>query len=146
MVVWAVTHYRHYLYGKPFTLVTDHQPLEWLLTTNKLTSKHARWALILQEYDFKIVHRPGLRHANADECSRHPLPTTVDNGARRNHDAGESDKTNAEHGQQWCGRGILLQWSLWPEQRGCRQMLQPIRLHSGGFRQTYGRTGCACSG
>ena len=83
-VVWAVTHFRHFLYGKPFTLVTDHQPLEWLLTSNKLTGKHARWALILQEYDFKIVHGLGLKHANADVCSHHSLPTTVDNGARRN--------------------------------------------------------------
>ena len=45
-------------------------------------------ALILQEYDFKIVHWPRLEHANADVCSRHPLPTTVNNGARRDHDAG----------------------------------------------------------
>ena len=94
-VVWAVTHYRHYLYGKPFTLVTDHQPVERLLTSNKLTGKHARWALILQEYDFKTMHRPGLKHPNADVCLRHPFPTTVDNEARRDHDAGESDKTDA---------------------------------------------------
>ena len=94
-VVWAVTHFRHYLYGNPLTLVTDHQPLEWLLISNKLTGSHARWALILQEYDFKIVHRPGLKHANADVCSRHPLPTTVNNRARGDHDAGESGKTDA---------------------------------------------------
>ena len=93
--MWEVTHYRHSLYGKQFTLVTDHQPLEWLLTSNKLTGKHARWAIILQEYDFKIVHRPGLKHANADVCLRLPLPTTVDNGALRDHDAGENDRTDA---------------------------------------------------
>ena len=41
-VVWAVTHYRHNLYGAPFTLITDHQPLEWLLASNKLkASTHA---------------------------------------------------------------------------------------------------------
>ena len=57
-VAWAVTHFRHYVYGKLFTLVTHHEPLKWLLTSNKLTGKHARWALILHEYDFKIVHRP----------------------------------------------------------------------------------------
>ena len=80
--MWVVTHFRHYLYGKPFTLVNNHQPLEWLLTSNKLTGKHARWALILQEYDFKKVHRPGLKHANADVCLRHPLPTIVDKWGR----------------------------------------------------------------
>ena len=57
--------------------------------------KHAQWALILQEYDFKIVHWQGLKHANADVCSRHPLPTTVDNGARRDHDASESGRRDA---------------------------------------------------
>ena len=49
----------------------------------------------MQEYDFKIMHRPRLKHANADVCLRHPLPTTVDNGARRNHEAGGSDMINA---------------------------------------------------
>ena len=46
-VVWAVTYFRHYLYGKSSRRVTGHQPLEWLLTSSKLTGKHARWALIL---------------------------------------------------------------------------------------------------
>ena len=41
------------------------------------------------------MHRPDQKHANADVCSRHPSPTTVDNGARRDHDAGESDKVHA---------------------------------------------------
>ena len=49
----------------------------------------------MQEYDFKIVHRPGQKHANADVCSCHPLPTTVHNEVRRDHDAGESDTTDA---------------------------------------------------
>ena len=106
--MWAVTHFRYYLYGKPFTLVTGHQPLEWPLTSNKLTGKHTRWSLIFQEYEFKIVCRRGLNHANADVCSRHPLPTTVDNGARRDHDAWESDKTD-----------VVVAWSaeVWHEYR-----------------------------
>lgn len=39
-VVWAVVHFRPYLFGKPFTLYTDHQPLHWLMTNDKLTGKH----------------------------------------------------------------------------------------------------------
>ena len=38
---------------------------------------------------------PRLKHANADVCSRQPLPTNVDNGTRRDHDAGASDRTDA---------------------------------------------------
>ena len=32
----------------------------------------ARWALLLQQYDFNIVHRPGRNHGNADCLSRRP--------------------------------------------------------------------------
>ena len=41
------------------------------------------------------MHRPRLKHANADVCSRLPLPTTVNNGTSRDHDAGESDRADA---------------------------------------------------
>ena len=55
-VVWAIVHCRPYLHGQCFTLVTDHQPLKWLMESNKLTSKLTKLALLLQEYDFEVVH------------------------------------------------------------------------------------------
>ena len=85
--VWAITHFRHYLYGRHFTLVTDHQPLHWLMTSDKLTGKLARWALILQEFDFTIQYRPGTSNANADTLSRNPLATTEDSTTRQDFDA-----------------------------------------------------------
>ena len=75
-VVWATTHFRQYLFGNSFTLVTDHEPLRWILTTQKLTGKLARWSLLLQEHDFTVVHRAGTENANADFFSRHPLLAT----------------------------------------------------------------------
>ena len=43
---------------------------------------------MLQEYDFDIVHRPGILNNNADALSRMPLPSHVDTtGARLDHDA-----------------------------------------------------------
>ncbi len=77
-VVWAVIHFRPYLYGTNFSLYTDHEPIKWLMTNDKLTSKLARWALILQEYDFKVIHRPGITHQNADTMSRRPLTSSKD--------------------------------------------------------------------
>jgi transposase InsO family protein len=73
--VWAVNHWRYYLMGHHFTLMTDHQPLKWLMTTQHLTGKYARWALRMQEYDFDIVHRPGVQNPNADALSRRTDPT-----------------------------------------------------------------------
>ena len=46
-VVWAVSHFRCYLFGTKFTLITDHQPLRWLMESDKLTGKLAHWAFIL---------------------------------------------------------------------------------------------------
>jgi hypothetical protein len=47
VVVWVVVHFKPYFYGIEFTLYTDHQPIKWLMTNDKLISKLARWALIL---------------------------------------------------------------------------------------------------
>ena len=76
-VVWATILFRPYLFGNSFTLVTNHEPLKWIMTTQKLTGKLARWSLLLQEYDFTVVHRAGTDNANADCLSRY-LRTSTD--------------------------------------------------------------------
>ncbi len=57
IVVWAISSFQCYFYGSPFILVTNHQPLNFLMELDNLTRKFARWAIILQKYDFHIVHR-----------------------------------------------------------------------------------------
>ena len=59
--VWAVKTLRHYLHGRPFTLVTDHSSITWLMTNPNLQGQHARWAMVLQEFEFTTVHRPGVK-------------------------------------------------------------------------------------
>ncbi|KAJ9519684.1 hypothetical protein QJQ45_013313 [Haematococcus lacustris] len=78
-VVWAVKTMRFYLHGRHFTIVTDHQPLSWLMSGQQHTGQVARWAMQLQEYDFTVKHRPGVTHQNADALSRSPRSTSVDN-------------------------------------------------------------------
>ncbi len=83
-VTWAVKSFRHHLQGGPrFKLVTDHQPLSYLMASDTLSGQYARYALILQDFDFEIVHRPGVRHQNADFLSRQPLPSTADTTGQR---------------------------------------------------------------
>jgi hypothetical protein len=76
--VWAIKSFRKYLLGMHFELITDHSPLTTLLKNTTLTGKHARWALALQEFDFKVMHRAGKLHQNADVPSRHPQASTAD--------------------------------------------------------------------
>ncbi|OAE27268.1 hypothetical protein AXG93_59s1130 [Marchantia polymorpha subsp. ruderalis] len=47
--LWAVTHFKCYLFDTQFTLVIDHQPLKWLMESVKLKGELALWALILQD-------------------------------------------------------------------------------------------------
>lgn len=61
--VWAAKMFRHHLIGsKPFRLITDHQPLLHLMSSEGLMGQYARLALV-QEYNFNIEHRPEHRHA-----------------------------------------------------------------------------------
>lgn len=59
-VVWACERFHIYLYGKPFTLYTDHKPLEIIYNPrSKPPPRIERWALRLQPYWFTIVHMAG---------------------------------------------------------------------------------------
>jgi len=56
------------------------------MTKNDLASIFARWAIILQQYTFSIVHRPGEQHQNADGLSRQPQESSMDASGARLHD------------------------------------------------------------
>jgi hypothetical protein len=55
-IIRAIIHFRPYFYGTKFILYIDHQPIKWLMTNDKLTSKLVHWVFILQEYEFKGIH------------------------------------------------------------------------------------------
>jgi len=74
-IVHAVKHFYHYLYGRRFTIYSDHRPLEFIMSKRENKGKLARWALALQEYDMEIVYKPGVTNQNADCLSRTPINT-----------------------------------------------------------------------
>lgn len=71
-VVTAVKHFHHYLYGRKFTIRTDHGSLRWLTNFKQLEGQLCRWVTILENYDYEIVHRPSRVHGNADALTRRP--------------------------------------------------------------------------
>ncbi|XP_039862929.1 uncharacterized protein LOC120718450 [Simochromis diagramma] len=82
-IVFAVKRFHQYLYGRPFTVVTDHKPLLSLFSETKgippmASARVQRWALTLSAYQYRIVYKAGPENANADAFSRLPLPEVPD--------------------------------------------------------------------
>jgi hypothetical protein len=69
-MIYSVTKFRHYLLGKKFTFHVNHSVLVYLVSKASLTGNLAQWTLLLQEYEFNIVHRPGVQHVVANYLSR----------------------------------------------------------------------------
>ena len=70
-----------YLYGRAFTIYTDHKPLMSLFSEIRCipplaSARIQRWALTLSAYQYTIVYRAGKDNTNADALSRLPLPDT----------------------------------------------------------------------
>ncbi|KAJ8038565.1 hypothetical protein HOLleu_16024 [Holothuria leucospilota] len=76
-VTWGILHFHLYLFGKPFSVITDHKPLVPLFNSPKSNppTRIERWILELHSYSFTTVYRPGSNNP-ADFMSRHPLPGT----------------------------------------------------------------------
>ncbi|XP_051155709.1 uncharacterized protein LOC127290372 [Leptopilina boulardi] len=69
-VLYAVHHFRPYIYGKKFTLVSDHEPLRWIDTIKDTGQRLIRWRLKLRDYDYEFQHKSGKLNTNADALSR----------------------------------------------------------------------------
>lgn len=74
---WAIKKLEVYLYGRQFTLRTDHRPLLHLQTADKLNPKLKRWALYLNLFKFTAEHVEGSENHLADLLSRRALPDDV---------------------------------------------------------------------
>ena len=79
-LIYGVRKFHNYLFGRKFTLVTDHKPLTSIFGPKKgvpsvAAARLQRWALLLTAYDYDIEFRSTSAHGNADALSRLPLPT-----------------------------------------------------------------------
>ncbi len=72
----GVKSFKHYLHGRPFVLVSDHDPLKYLRTAKDFSDRIWRWVLFLERFEYSVQTRPGKKHVNADALSRLPGPKT----------------------------------------------------------------------
>lgn len=77
--VWVCERWHIYLYGRHFTLRTDHQALKTLLNTSGSSHKPLRlnrWTERLKAYNFSTQFIPGKENMVADLLSR-ATPTSL---------------------------------------------------------------------
>lgn len=78
-LMFGLRKFHRYLYGREFTLYTDHQPLLGILGHDKpvpalAAARMQRWAITLAAYQYKLKYRKGRNVEVADALSRLPRP------------------------------------------------------------------------
>ena len=75
-VVWAIEHFKNYVFGNNFQVISDHKALSSILRPNRgnktFSSRLTRWVDRLLPFNFEITHAPGKVLGFADYLSRHP--------------------------------------------------------------------------
>lgn len=76
-LIFGVTRFEQYLYGRHFEVRTDHKALTKLFGEHDqiprvVSNRIARWALILSAYDYTISYQQGKDNNTADFLSRFP--------------------------------------------------------------------------
>ena len=77
-LVFGVKRFHQYLYGRKFTLITDHKPLTIIPGPHQAipalaAARLQRWPIMLSVYNYVIQFCPTEEHANADGLSHLPL-------------------------------------------------------------------------
>ena len=69
-VVMTVENFHLYLYGRKFTIYTDHLPLTWIWTKKNPHPRIERWMMRMALYEFIVKYKPGKENLLADFLSR----------------------------------------------------------------------------
>ena len=112
-VVNAIKHFRHYLHGREFLVVTDCNSLKASSNKVHLNDRVHRWWAYLQTFTFDIMYREGKRMSHVDFFSRNP----VDLGHRKIDKIAEKEINLAEISEYW----------LLAEQRRDPQIIETTR-------------------
>ena len=69
-IVWGFKRFHLYLYGVPFVLQTDHEPLKYMNSAKFANGRLILWAMFLLSYNFRVEAIKGSENVGADYLSR----------------------------------------------------------------------------
>ena len=126
---WAATDkFYDHLYGRKFSVLTDNNPLKYVMTSAKLDATGQRWVSHLSILDFDIQYRRGQDNSNADALSRmsnqevmevlQTCPQRVKTGERRREEA-----QAAQEPEEALGESAAVS--------GCRQPIESSEPYGG---------------
>ena len=78
-IIFVKDQFQSYIYGKHFTIHTDHLPLKYLFETKKLELRFNRFKTELRGSDFTIIHRKGTLNPELPRKELYDLADDQDN-------------------------------------------------------------------
>lgn len=72
-VVKSLQHFRQYLVGIPFKIITDCNALKMTQRKKDLQPRVARWWIYMQDFNFTLEYRKGCLMSHVDYLSRNPV-------------------------------------------------------------------------
>jgi len=72
-ILWGCERLKTYLWGRRFTVYTDHKNLTWIRNGTDDNSRLSRWVRKLSVFSFDLKFSPGIKNVWADCLSRNPV-------------------------------------------------------------------------
>lgn len=98
-IVWAVDHFRPYIFGRKFEVHTDHRPLMWVGKLKESSARITRWKELLSQYNMEVTYKPGRENVVADWLSRALQVNAID------EDRGEHSRDLRQFISEWTPEG-----------------------------------------
>lgn len=141
-VIEALKKFRVYLLGIRFKIMTDCAAFQLTMNKKDLSTRVARWILLLEEFDYTVEHRPGVRMKHADALSRNPVVMVIQDGLinalRAAQERDESVKAilkilqNQEYEDYVTQNGLLYK-----EINGNLQLVIPVKMQNEIIRRAH---------
>lgn len=141
-IIESIKKFRIYLLGIKFKIVTDCEAFKKTMDKKDLTTRVARWALLLEEFDYEIEHRKGERMKHVDALSRYPAVMTVENVVLRQIQGAQQQDSSLkaiikilEH--ETYDDYVLENGTLYKEQDGDKLLVIPKSLQTEIIRTAH---------